>query len=66
MKSRLTDKNWLLIIQVKQNKKKWSQLDQIKENKNSSEASFKPIWHEIKTWSYLELLSPTKCVKCSS
>ena len=31
-----------------------NQLNQIKENKNSFEASFKPIWREIKPWGYLE------------
>ena len=29
-------------------------MNQIKENKNSFGASFKPMWHKIKTWSYLE------------
>ena len=29
-------------------------MNQIKENKNLFEASFKTMWHEIKTWSYLE------------
>ena len=37
-----------------------------KENKNSFETFFKPTWHEIKTWSYLELITYTKRVKCSS
>ena len=32
----------------------WNQLNQIQENKNSFRASFKPIWHEIKPWGYLE------------
>ena len=36
---------------------KWRQLSQIKENKKSFETSFKPMWHETKTCSYLELLS---------
>ena len=41
-------------------------LNQIKENKNSFETFFKLTWHEIKTWSYLELITSTKRVKCSS
>ena len=41
-------------------------LNQLKENKNSFETFFKPMWHEIKTWSYLELITSTKRVKCSS
>ena len=28
-------------------------MNHVKE-KNSFEASFKPMWHKIKTWSYLE------------
>ena len=39
------------------------------ENNNSFETRFKPMCHEIKTWSYLELLSSTKRLrraKCSS
>ena len=38
---------------MKQKKKKWNQLNQIN-GKNSFEASFKPMWQEIKIWSYLE------------
>ena len=41
-------------MQVKQKKNKWNRLNQIKENKNLFEASFKPMWHEIKTYNYLE------------
>ena len=41
-------------------------LNQIKENKNSFETFLKATWNKIKTWSYLELITSTKCVKCPS
>ena len=43
-----------------------SETKRIKENKNSFETCFKPMWHEIKTWSYLELITSIKRAKCSS
>ena len=50
-----------------QNKSKSREINfNFKENKNSFETLFQPTWYEIKTWSYLELITSAERVKCSS
>ena len=50
----------ITVSQVKQ-KKKQREINRIKLKKTKIylKPSFKPMWHEIKTWSYLELLFST-------
>ena len=54
-KNRLTNKTDYYKSSQTKGKTKWNQMNQIKENKISFETNFKPMRHEIKTWSYLEL-----------
>ena len=50
--------------QVKQKEKQSGII--INRIKHSFETCFKVTWHEMKTWSYLQLITSTKRAKCSS